>query len=79
MQFFNTFEVLSGPSARKITEIGLNFAEIDILTSELYAVLGRIPDNVRFPDLPKNISAENLCQAITIKGIKCISKKSSQV
>ena len=53
MLFFNTFEVLSGPLARKITEIGLNFAKIDILTSELYAVLGRIPDGVRFPDLPK--------------------------
>ena len=60
MQFFNTFGVLPGPLARKITEIGLNSAEIDILTSELYAVLGRIPDNVRFPDLPKNISAEKL-------------------
>ena len=54
MLFVNTFEVLSWPLARKITKIGLDSVKIDVKTSEICVILGRILDTYDFPICQKN-------------------------
>ena len=56
MLFFNTFEIISRSLARKITQIGLNFAEIDTLTRKLYFVLTEFLRTYDFPIYQKEIS-----------------------
>ena len=62
MMIFNTSEILSRHLGRTITQIGLYFNEIDVLTLETAAMLSydRIHESVQFPDLPKEIKREKL-------------------
>ena len=62
MMIFNTFEILSRPLARKITQIGLNSTEIDILPVTILRY-DRINESVQSPDLPKEIKREKLTQS----------------
>ena len=59
MLFFNTFEVLSRPVAQKITQIGLNFGKIDVITSELSPFSAEFLVTYGFPIYQKILPAKN--------------------